>query len=106
MLDGETRLAVVRARVTTAEKVFVQEQAAKAGLDESDYVRRRILGLPVSPAPSRIEASLLSELNRIGVNVNQLARAANSGQPLPGNWNDLAGELAQILAKVSAAYGA
>ncbi len=40
----------------------------------SDYVRRRTLGRPIA---QRVDVAARGELNRIGVNLNQIARAAH-----------------------------
>jgi len=66
-------------RLTLAELAHVQAQAAHAGIGPHEYVRRRVLGHRVPPARSQIDASVVSELNRIGVNLNQLTHAVNSG---------------------------
>ena len=66
-------------RLTPAELAHVQSQATHAGIGAHDYARRRVLGHKVPPARSQIDASLLTELNRIGVNLNQLTHAVNSG---------------------------
>ena len=80
-------------RLTLAELAHVQAQAAHAGIGAHDYARRRVLGHRVPPARSQIDATLLSDLNRIGVNLNQLARANNSGA-------DVQAEAAVLLAQV------
>ena len=68
----------VHALFTTAEKARVKRAASAGGLSISEYVRRRTLGRPVT---SRVDADAERQLRRIGVNLNQLARIANtSGQ--------------------------
>lgn len=57
------------------EKAGLQGSAAEAGLSVSEYVRRRSLGRPVTARADR-ETRVL--LRRIGVNLNQLARASNA----------------------------
>ena len=59
-------------RVTEAEEAELRERAQAARLSMGAYLRRRALGQRV-----RIAAEL-RELNRIGVNLNQMARALNS----------------------------
>ena len=66
-------------RLTPAELAHVHTQATRAGIGAHEYARRRVLGHKVPPARSQIDASLLTELNRIGVNLNQLTHAVNSG---------------------------
>jgi hypothetical protein len=102
--EHERRTASVRADLTEAEKVFVQDQAAKAGLSEAEYTRRRVLGYAVvSPAAStrQVDPSLLSELNRVGVNVNQLARAVHTGREFVVYWRDIGRELQGVLARLA-----
>ncbi len=67
-------------RVTDAELIHVQDQAEMAGLSVSDYLRQRALSGKVTPRRTPAQASLLVELNRIGVNLNQIARSLNRGR--------------------------
>ncbi|MCB1098184.1 MAG: plasmid mobilization relaxosome protein MobC [Verrucomicrobiae bacterium] len=95
-------------RFTTAERLHIETQARAAGIDPTEYLRRRALGFQVSPAPSatgRADPALISELNRIGVNLNQLAYCANAGKILPANWRELSQKLQALLVKMTAAYG-
>lgn len=106
----EQRTASTRTDLTAAEKAFLQEQASAAGLSEADYVRRRILGFQVSPAPRRVDAeltaALINEVNRLGVNVNQLARATHTDRTPRLDWGELAAECERVLAKVAKSHGA
>eukprot|EP00752_Nemacystus_decipiens_P015808 g14118.t1 len=95
----EKRSEVLRARVTFAEKMHVEEQASAAGIDPSEYVRRRALGFMVSPAPRRADAALVSELNRIGVNLNQIARNLNSGRTERADVDVALAELRGVLSQ-------
>ena len=68
--------------------------------------RRRTLGHAVPPAPSRSsDPALVSELNRIGVNVNQLARATHRGSDFVRYWNVVGEELRTVLGKVVGRHG-
>ena len=71
---GKKRSAQLHVLLTPAERDRVKEWAASTNLSVSDYVRRRTLGKPIAP---RVDMKAQGELNRIGVNLNQLARAAN-----------------------------
>ena len=84
-------------RVTPAELAHVERQAITAGLSAAEFVRRAALGVSIAPRRSRSDDALLVELNRIGVNLNQMARATNSGRP------PLAGELLAALAELRSA---
>jgi hypothetical protein len=103
----EKRSVTFGTRFTTAERGFVEEQARAAGLDPAEYLRRRVLGHRVPPARGRADAMLLTELNRIGLelkaignNVNQIARAVNSDRPSRIDWDVLAERLEESRATV------
>ena len=102
----EKRTERFNLRLTVAEIEHLREQAQAAGLAPHDYARRRVLGFRVAPAPGQADASLITEINRIGVNVNQLARAVNTGRTFKGDWQAISAELQRVLAKVAAGYGA
>lgn len=93
-------------RFTLAEIEHVRSQAMAAGLDPHEYLRRRALGHAVPPAPSRSsDPAMVSELNRIGVNVNQLALATHRGSAFTEHWRHIGGELRTALAKVMDRHG-
>ncbi|MEO4045366.1 plasmid mobilization relaxosome protein MobC, partial [Hoeflea sp. CAU 1731] len=66
--------------VTEAERAYVEDQASAAGVSLAEYGRQRILTGKVALPRSPVDASLLTELNRVGVNLNQIARALNRGR--------------------------
>lgn len=88
---GESREAVVGVRLTTLERASVEANAASAGRSISDYCRRAILGhrVTASTEPQQVNTEALVELNRVGVNLNQIARAANRGEPLPRHFGEI-----------------
>lgn len=85
---GEGRVAVISVRLTIFERAGVEAKAAQSGLTLSDYCRRAILGhrITASTEPQRVNTEALVELNRVGVNLNQIARVANRGEPLPRSF--------------------
>lgn len=89
-------------RVTEAEFAFIEGNAAKAGLTLADYVRRRLLGHHIPAARQAADDALLIELNRVGVNLNQIARALNSDREPPHDLADVLADLKTALAKVAA----
>lgn len=101
---AERREEQIKLRLTLAELEHLRTQAERAGLSTAEYGRRRILGHEVSPRASRADAALVSELNRIGVNVNQLARAAHTDPDATRDWRFVLTELRQVLAKVAGIY--
>lgn len=104
--EHERRSVNVKTDLTIAEKLYVQQQVKNSGLrSESEYFRMRVLGYHVPPAPQKVDAAVISELNRIGVNLNQLARAANSDRRLESlNPAELLEEVSTVLAKVASFY--
>ena len=90
-------------RVTPAERVLIEDKAATAGFTITDFVRTMALFEKVSPRKTKLEATLLVELNRIGVNVNQIAHAANVGRTDPALLQTSLDELRQLMAKIDAA---
>lgn len=104
--NHEKRSETERFRVTVAEREYIRMQAAAAGLTPSEYSRRRALGYEV-PAKADIapNASLLSELNRIGVNINQLAKSVHLDTGFQQYWREIGDELSAALAKLVHKHG-
>ena len=102
---NEQRTEVAKCTLTAEEFLSIRMNAAAAGLSVAEFLRRRAFSLTVTPPASRADAQLLSELNRIGVNVNQLAFAFNADREFKGDWQALRDELARVLEKVARAYG-
>ena len=101
----EKRIERFNLRLTLAEVEDLRRRAALAGMLPHEYARRRILGHVIQPPPGRADAALISEVNRIGVNVNQLARAQNAEREFRGDWQSIAAEVKRVLGKVASAYG-
>ena len=100
-LDEEERRArTVGVRVTAAEAAELRERAQTAGLSMGAYLRRRALGQRV-----RIAAEL-RELNRIGVNLNQMARAMNSGAGAPAGTREAVERVSELVARLLAGEAA
>ncbi len=98
----ERRTETVAARFTVAEAAIVESQAAAAGMTVSEYVRVLALTQDVKPRKTKLEASLLVELNRIGVNINQLAHAANAGRTLSAHLQAALADLEATMRRVDA----
>ena len=80
-LDAEDRRTrTIGVRVTASEAAELDERAEAARLTTATYVRLAALGQPVRVAAvKRLGAVERAELRRIGVNLNQVARALNCG---------------------------
>ncbi len=101
----ELRTQSIRADLTVAEKDYVRRQAATAGLSEAEYLRRRVLGFEVTAVGRRaFDPALVSAVNRVGCNVNQLSKSVHLGRDFTRYWREIGQELKLVLAKVTAAY--
>ncbi len=78
---GATRSLIFKLRVTAAEKTRLLMLAKEVGLTPSDFARTRLIGskpLTHKATPERENLiRLQAELNRVGNNANQIARALN-----------------------------
>ena len=81
--DHEIRNATVRARVTPAEREFIEQQAANAGLTPTDYVRARLLHHRIIPRSSVGNVELIRELKRSGNNLNQQTAKLHKTSEVP-----------------------
>jgi hypothetical protein len=70
-------------RYTRAELDYIQQMAHYAGLTVSEYIRRAALKIIIKPPRTSVPREAMAELNRIGININQIARALNRGRACP-----------------------
>ena len=73
------RSAAVILRVFPEERDILRFNAGLHGMSMSDYIRQTCLGVRLRKTPE--EKRRLRELARIGANINQLARWANTYKP-------------------------
>lgn len=59
------------------------EDVKKSGLTKSTYIRKLIKGEKIRVRPAAEISKLYTEVNRIGNNINQIARSVNSGMASP-----------------------
>ncbi len=97
-------------RFTVAEMEHIRTQAAAAGLDVPDYLRARSLNyvVPSGGSVRRSDPALVTEINRLGVelkalgnNANQLARAVHTDRHFHGRWEEIADAIADTKRRVS-----
>ena len=71
----ERRRKQINVRVTEAEAAALSDHAGRARLTVAAYLRARGLRRPVRSAPERrLAPEARRELNRVGVNLNQITR--------------------------------
>lgn len=100
--DTEKRTRVVSFRVTDAEYAQLEAGANAAKSSVSDYARLSSLRarVEVVNAPPALSAKEAMELNRIGVNLNQLTRVANATRDLPAGLEHVARQLIPFVNRV------
>ena len=100
----ERRSEQQKIRYRLDEIEAVRCHAAETGLTVAEFIRRRSL-LDNPPARGRaIDPALIHELNRIGNNVNQLARSVHRGSDFQRYWNEVGEELRIVLSKALDAF--
>ena len=83
--EKRVRDRILTVRLSGDERTAIDEAAERAGLVTGSYARQALLGAPAPrqvrrPVAERRElARILGQLGHIGGNLNQLAKAANSG---------------------------
>lgn len=74
------RNVCVSVRMTQAEKEVLDRNAEKAGLSRTEYLIRNALDKGVCVFGSKEQMDqLILEVNKIGVNINQIAKVYNRG---------------------------
>jgi hypothetical protein len=89
-------------RVTAAERALIEEKAAAAGLTLVEYCRRAIFKSRIAPKRGNTDQALLVELNRVGVNLNQIAHRVNAGRSLSPEFPSVLDEVRAAIKKVLA----
>ena len=80
------RNVCVSVRMTPAEKEALDRNAEKAGLSRTEYLIRNALDKGVCVFGSREQMDqLIHEVNKIGVNINQIAKVFNRGMVHTGS---------------------
>ena len=106
--EAELRAQHVGIQLTENEKKELRFRAAKTGRKLSDYCRIVLLSDHKAPAPSARSPEAIRELvvalNRVGNNVNQLAKVANETNQLPDRraLEEVTARIAETVEKVMA----
>ena len=93
-------------RVNESEKEKIDKKIKKSKLKKSDYLREMALGKKLIVVDDFQKLAL--ELNRIGVNINQISRAVNQGtitdtgeiKKYQDKYNEVMNEILEISEKI------
>ena len=83
--EKRIRTAHLTIRLSPDERAFIDAAAGQFGLTPGSYARQALFGAPQPrqvrkpPVERRELVRLLGEIGHIGSNINQLAKAANTG---------------------------
>lgn len=76
------------------EAELLKLKAARCGLKEGAYLRELITGYVPKAAPGKEFYDAMNDINKIGVNINQIAAVANSTGVIDDKWlKELAADL-------------
>ena len=70
-------------RLNAAELEKLNKNAKRCGLSRSAYLRALIMNTPVKECQVKELRDLYAEINKIGSNINQIARSVNAGIATP-----------------------
>jgi hypothetical protein len=88
-------------RCTVAERVAIEAKAAQSGHFVADYCRLAALRAEVVSRRTAAEDQLLSEANRIGVNLNQIAARVNFTGQLAEDFPAVLDELQALIDRLT-----
>lgn len=91
-------------RLTEAAGAKLEDRAAAAGLSVSEFIQYFADDLPLPRRRTGFDPALVTAINRIGVNVNQLARAHHRGSDFVKYWKAIGNKIEEALVLVTRAY--
>ena len=97
LLDIERRVGRIQTGFTISEFKSLSEKAEALGISEAEYVRAAALGREIKSV-SQINKETYFELQKIGSNVNQIAKELNSRGSVKSyeSLNKLAATISEI----------
>ena len=72
------RNCVVKARMTKDEYYSLTKKARKAGMTTASFIRHAVADKEIREAPSADVPVLIREVRRVGYNIDQILKIANS----------------------------
>ena len=97
-----TRTKQIPIRVSEKELETIERKADKCGLNREAYLRESALGVSLKEQPSADLKEVISQLRRIGINIQQVAVKANTSglvdEPLyRQNYTELQSVIGKIM---------
>lgn len=102
--DQERRTEQTKERWTLAEIEHLNAQAKRCGLTRAEYIRRRSLGEPIRAKSDSADPALVVAINRVGNNVNQIARSVHRGSDFQQYYREVGEKLHHVLDLVLERY--
>ena len=105
--ETRQRPFVARMRCTAAEHAQLEAAAERAGMSVGAFMRHQCLGNAGPRAARRppVERAALAQLGRCGGNLNQIARALNSGDRAPAGTAEAAAAFRDACAVITRMLG-
>ena len=89
-------------RLMPEEAKVLAEKARDVGMNEAEYIRLLIRQKPIDyPEIRKLLKSLINEVNRIGININQIVFNHNSGLYLEEDKNRLVAYMRKLNTSVN-----
>jgi len=69
-------------RMSKNQKLHLQRQSLIAGCSIAEFIRQLVAGTKIEPVPAVGSAELIFAIDKIGNNINQIAKKVNMGNPV------------------------
>lgn len=105
--ESEAKSERVAFRLTIDERLAIEAKAVAVGATVSEYARAAALTAR-APRPQNEQAgnpAMLAELNRVGVNLNQIARSLNRGGAVPSDLSEVLDQVRSLVEKIARGGG-
>jgi Bacterial mobilisation protein (MobC) len=89
----------VTVRFTNTEMKYITKITRDAGVDMADYIRGSSLKNKIQPRLTEEQTKIYLQLAGMANNLNQLAKAANSGELFTGEILKALDQINQVIAK-------
>lgn len=93
----EKRTHFITLRLTDNEWDALNNNIAKTNMSRSAYCRKVLSGTEIKESPSADFPYLIQEVRRVGVNINQMAKIANTTGENVSEFNELYADVRNVL---------